>query len=110
MEKKRLKVTSQIRQLSYDLKSAKKKPDEHGASVRLALFLGAGASFQSNVPIAGNMIRHFKVEICKRFGKKFKDNEETENWLKDQNWYNAGESDYWLCLKSRVFHRLLRQS
>lgn len=40
-EKKRIKVTSQIRQLSYDLKSTKKKPDERGASIRLALFLGA---------------------------------------------------------------------
>ena len=95
-ERKRIKVTSQIRQLSYDLKSTKKKPDEPGASVRLALFLGAGASYQSKIPVAGGMTSHFKTEIYRRFGKNFKSDEEGEKWLKQQTWHKGGESDYCL--------------
>lgn len=99
MEKKRhekkLIVTPQIRQLYFDLKSAVKQPDEYGASVKLALFLGAGASSQSGIPVAAGMIQHFKSEIYKRFGKEFKTEKDGDEWLKSEPWYQPGESDYW---------------
>jgi hypothetical protein len=92
--KKRLKVNAELRQLAFDIKSSVKKPAEEGALVRLALFLGAGASIQSKISGTGGMIRHFKTRIFERYGKNFQNPEEEKAWLAKQSWYNPEENDF----------------
>ncbi len=49
---------------------------------RFAFFLGAGASRQSGIPVAGDMIRHFKEQIIVRScPDDLKTDDERKKWL-----------------------------
>jgi hypothetical protein len=52
-----------------------------------ALFLGAGASWNSGVKTADQMVEDWRRQLYERSGKRLK----YPNWLKRQNWYNTDE-------------------
>jgi tetratricopeptide (TPR) repeat protein/NAD-dependent SIR2 family protein deacetylase len=82
-----------IRELAHKIKS-------YGAP-RFAFFLGAGASRQSGVLTAGEMIRHFKEQIVLQRGPEdLKTEEEKAKWLSEQDWYLAEGSEYCKCFES----------
>ncbi|HEY0077517.1 MAG TPA: tetratricopeptide repeat protein [Pyrinomonadaceae bacterium] len=68
---------------------------EYGKRPRFAFFLGAGASRDSKIITAGEMIRHFReritVECCP---DNLKTDEEKEKWLKEQDWYKQDGNEY----------------
>jgi tetratricopeptide (TPR) repeat protein len=102
VHKQKLLVNAEIRQLAFDIKSSMKPLTEEGASVRLALFLGAGASMQSDVPATRGMIRHFKNEIFKRHGKEFLTDAAGSKWLETQTWFKDDENEY-CCLFEQCY-------
>ena len=67
---------------------------------RFAFLLGAGASRQSGIPIAAEMIRYFKEQIILQRGPDgLKTDEEKERWLAEQDWYRAEGSVYCKCFE-----------
>src|SRR2546421_10047067 len=55
---------------------------------RFAFFLGAGASKQSGIITAGEMIRHFKEQIITQgCPDTLKKDDEKTKWLSGQDWY-----------------------
>lgn len=67
---------------------------------RFAFFLGAGASRQSGILTAGEMIRHFKEQIVLQRGPdELKTEEEKAKWLSEQDWYRAEGSEYCKCFE-----------
>lgn len=76
-----------VRQLANKIKGFSRQP-------RFAFFLGAGASRQSGIITAGEMIRFFKERIYSECCNTLTTDEEKENWLKDQDWYKEEGSDY----------------
>jgi tetratricopeptide (TPR) repeat protein/NAD-dependent SIR2 family protein deacetylase len=90
-------TNAELIQLAQDVKSSvRKKDDRAGATTRLALFLGAGASISSGIISAAAMTSHFKEVVYRRYGVSFGTDEKAENgWLKTQDWYTADKtSDY----------------
>lgn len=62
---------------------------------RFAFFLGAGASRQSDVITAGEMIRHFKERIIAQCcPDSAKTDEEKRAWLSGQEWYEKEGNEY----------------
>lgn len=62
---------------------------------RFAFFLGAGASKQSGIPTANDMIRHFKEQVIARLCPyELKTDAEKTNWLMAQDWYQSDGSEY----------------
>ncbi|MBI3914059.1 MAG: tetratricopeptide repeat protein [Chloroflexi bacterium] len=83
-----------MRQLAYKIKEA-------GTSPRFAFFLGAGASFQSGIPVASGMIRDFKKSIIEReCPEDLQTDQEKDQWLAAQPWYNP--DDEYSCLFERI--------
>lgn len=80
--------------LAQDVKSTIRKDEQSHASMRFALFLGAGASVSSNILLVGQMIKHFKAEIYQRYGVSFTSEKEEKEWLNTQSWYNKKENEY----------------
>jgi Flp pilus assembly protein TadD/CO dehydrogenase/acetyl-CoA synthase epsilon subunit len=76
-----------VKQLAYKIKGFSRQP-------RFAFFLGAGASRQSGVITASEMIRVFKERIYSECCDTLTTDEEKENWLKNQDWYKEEGSDY----------------
>lgn len=67
---------------------------------RFAFFLGAGASRQSGIITAGEMIRHFKEQIVVQCGSgELKTEAERAKWLAEQEWYKADGSEYCKCFE-----------
>ena len=77
-----------IKKLAYKIKGYGKQP-------RFAFLLGAGASNQSGIPTAGEMIQFFKdriiAESCPDSRKTI---DEKEEWFKEQVWYKRDISEY----------------
>jgi tetratricopeptide (TPR) repeat protein/NAD-dependent SIR2 family protein deacetylase len=70
-----------VKQLAHKIKAVTNHP-------RFAFFLGAGASKQSGVITAGEMIRHFKERIITECcSEQLKTEEEKEKWFTKQDWY-----------------------
>ncbi|HEV2913504.1 MAG TPA: tetratricopeptide repeat protein [Pyrinomonadaceae bacterium] len=62
---------------------------------RFSFFLGAGASRQSDIITAGEMIRHFKERIIAQCcPESAKTDKEKEEWLLAQEWYKESGSEY----------------
>ena len=81
-----------IRELAHKIKSY--------GTPRFAFFLGAGASKQSGIIIANEMIRHFKEQIIAQCGPdELKTDEEKKDWLAEQDWYKADGSEYCKCFE-----------
>jgi tetratricopeptide (TPR) repeat protein len=80
--------TASVRQLAHKLKGYGKHP-------RFAFFLGAGASHQSGVITASEMIRYFRERIwAECCPEELRAEEEREKWLSEQEWYKDGGSEY----------------
>jgi tetratricopeptide (TPR) repeat protein len=76
-----------IRELAYKIKSSK--------TPRFSFFLGAGASKQSGIPIASEMIRQFKEQIIlQSCPAELKTDAEKNDWLAAEDWCRADGSDY----------------
>jgi len=81
-----------IRELAHKIKGY--------GTPRFAFFLGAGASKQSGIPIASDMIRHFKEQIiAQSCPDGLKSDEEKTKWLAEQEWYQANNSEYCKCFE-----------
>lgn len=78
-----------VRELAHKIKGT------DGATPRFAFFLGAGASRQSGIITAGEMIRFFHERILDEICPLVRASEEDKDkWLKGQDWYKASGSDY----------------
>lgn len=113
MAKKKLTVSDvesiTVRELAFRIKEVDRyirDPKAADAPERrnphLAFFLGAGASKDSGVILASEMMQIFKSEIfeihCPELG-----NEEKAAWLKSQSWYKNGKDEYG-CLFEKFQH------
>lgn len=77
-----------VRQLANKIRDCGKQP-------RFAFLLGAGASRQSEIITAPEMIRIFKERIFAEWGPGIaKTDLEKEDWLRSQDWYKNGKSEY----------------
>jgi Flp pilus assembly protein TadD/CO dehydrogenase/acetyl-CoA synthase epsilon subunit len=77
-----------IKQLAHTIKDYGKQP-------RFAFFLGAGASRDSRINTASEMIRDFKKGIIQRCcPDDKKTDDEKESWLKGQDWYKQNGNEY----------------
>lgn len=73
--------------MAYKIKSSK--------TPRFSFFLGAGASKQSGIPLASEMIRQFKEQIIlQSCPAELKTDTEKSDWLAAQDWCRADGSDY----------------
>jgi len=82
-----------VKELAYKIKAYK--------TPRFAFLLGAGASRQSGIPVASEMIRHFKEQIIvQNCPDELKTEQERNDWLTGQDWYRkAGSSEYCKCFE-----------
>lgn len=105
MEKKKLTIKDfeiiSVRDLAYKIKEvddyiANPKIEAARAERRpnLAFFLGAGASKDSGVILAGEMMKMFKDKIFEIHCNNLKNDKEKAKWLKAQNWYKDGKKEY----------------
>lgn len=105
MGKKKLTVADvesiTVRELAFRIKEvddyigdpkAEDAPDRRNP--HLAFFLGAGASKESGVILAGEMMRIFKSKISEIHSPQLQTNEEKNAWLKEQSWYKKGKEEY----------------
>jgi Flp pilus assembly protein TadD len=76
-----------VKQLANKIKGFSKQP-------RFAFFLGAGASRQSGIITASEMIRFFKERIFAECCDTLITDDEKEKWLTSQEWYCNEGSDY----------------
>lgn len=78
-----------VKQLAYKIKGTGRP------APRFAFFLGAGASRQSSIITAGEMIRFFKEQIITECcPEELKSDKEKEAWFKRQEWYKRPASEY----------------
>ncbi len=78
-----------VKQLAYKIKGTGRP------AARFAFFLGAGASRQSSIITADEMIRFFKEQIITECcPEELKGDKEKEAWLKRQEWYKKPASEY----------------
>ncbi len=78
-----------VRQLAYKIKGLGQTPNP-----RFSFFLGAGASIDSGIPLAGAMIRDF----CRRITQEqcpeaCSDAKQQQAWLEQQPWYEKAKKD-----------------
>jgi tetratricopeptide (TPR) repeat protein/NAD-dependent SIR2 family protein deacetylase len=89
----KVRKTSIIR-VAQMIKSADLGRDKDNVVSRCAFFLGAGASFQSGIPVAGQMMNFFKEQICYSDCPELTDDEGKDTWI-NENVLNKGKgSDY----------------
>jgi tetratricopeptide (TPR) repeat protein len=103
--KKKLKAKDiqhiSVRELAYKIKAV----DDYIGSLKgleaathrkptLAFFIGAGASVESGVILAGQMMEEFKKKIFEINCYELKTNDEKAEWLKNQIWYKNGKEEY----------------
>lgn len=76
-----------IRELAFKLKGP--------TPPRFSFFLGAGASRQSGIPIASEMIRQFREQIIlQSCPVELKTEDQKNDWLAGQEWCKADGGDY----------------
>lgn len=81
-------LRTSVKQLAHKIKGFGKYP-------RFAFFLGAGASRQSGIITAGEMIRVFKERIfAECCPDEIRAEEDRERWLNDQSWFKREGSEY----------------
>jgi tetratricopeptide (TPR) repeat protein len=113
MAKKKLTVKDidhiSVRNLAFKLKSvddfignSKGEEATNKRKPQLAFFLGAGASFESGIMLAGQMMKLFKEKIFNIYCREIIDDKEKDKWLKKQDWYQSGKDEYG-CLFEKAF-------
>lgn len=91
-----------VRELAYKIKavddyvsgSVKGLESANQRKPTLAFFLGAGASFESGIMLAGQMMKKFKEKIFEINCHELKTDDEKAKWLKNQDWYRDGKEEY----------------
>jgi Flp pilus assembly protein TadD/NAD-dependent SIR2 family protein deacetylase len=74
-----------VRQLAYRIKGYGDNP-----SVRFSFLLGAGASIESGIPLAGAMINDFRQRIIEdQSPEDCTDPKEQQAWIESQDWYKT---------------------
>jgi tetratricopeptide (TPR) repeat protein len=105
MPKKRITIEDvpsiSIRDLAFKIKEVDdyiKNPKTEQARANrkpnLAFFLGAGASKDSGVILAGEMTKMFKEKIFEVHCHELETDKEKGAWLKAQGWYKEGKKEY----------------
>ena len=105
MAKKKLTISDvesiSVRELAFRIKEVDDyigDPKADDASARrnphLAFFLGAGASKDSGVILAGEMMQLFKSKIFEIHCHELPTDKEKNAWLKDQSWHKNGKDEY----------------
>jgi len=80
-------LASTVKQLAYKIKDTKGHP-------RFAFFLGAGASRQSGIITAGEMITDFKKRLKdEHCPDELDTDEKKDKWLQEQPWYPKDSKD-----------------
>ncbi len=90
-----------VRELAYKIKAVDdyvgNLKGEEAANKRkpmLAFFLGAGASFESGIMLAGQMMKKFKEKIFEINCRDLQTDDEKAEWLGKQDWYRCGKKEY----------------
>lgn len=89
-----------IRQVDDVLDNPETPESRKDRKPRFAFFLGAGASFQSGIKLAGQMMNDFRRRIFERECFHLETDEEKDDWIKAQDWFCVGEKEY-SCLFER---------
>ncbi len=88
------KLASKIKAVDRQTISLKGQAAVTARKPQFALFLGAGASVESGIITAGQMIKIFKDEIFGNDCGELETDGEKEDWLKKQGWYKSGKDEY----------------
>lgn len=83
-----------IKEVDFGVGNTKTEEARTNRRPNLAFFLGAGASRDSSVILAGEMMKIFKDEIFQIHCHKLKTDKEKSDWLKTQDWYRDGKKEY----------------
>jgi NAD-dependent SIR2 family protein deacetylase len=95
-------LAKKLKSIDRFVKEPKKLSSAEERRPQLAFFLGAGASFESGIMLAGQMMRIFKEEIFDTHCQELTTEKEKADWLKTQAWYKSGREEYG-CLFEKVF-------
>ena len=83
-----------IRQVDDALDKPVKAESKNERKPRFAFFLGAGASSKSKIKVAIDMMKDFKMRIFERDCARLKTDEEKNEWLEKQDWYQNSKNIY----------------
>lgn len=73
---------------------------DSGTNPSFAFFLGAGASHQSGIILASEMVKFFKERILEEeCPESLSTDEEKEDWLREQDWFKSETSEYCKCFE-----------
>ncbi|MFN7982167.1 MAG: tetratricopeptide repeat protein [Vicinamibacterales bacterium] len=86
-----------VRQLAHKIKGT------GSPEPRFCVFLGAGASYESGIPLAGAMMEDFRRRICEEEGPTECSAADQRAWLLGQQWYRDAEASD--TLYSALFER-----
>ena len=88
------KLASKIKAVDRQTINLKGQAAVTARKPQYALFLGAGASVESGIITAGQMMKIFKEEIFGNDCAELETDGEKEKWLKQQKWYKDGKNEY----------------
>ena len=88
------KLASKIKAVDRQTINLKGQAAVTARKPQYALFLGAGASVESGIITAGQMMKIFKAEIFGNDCAELETDDEKEKWLKQQKWYKDGKNEY----------------
>jgi tetratricopeptide (TPR) repeat protein len=95
-------LAKKLKSIDRFVKEPKKLSSAEERRPQLAFFLGAGASFESGIMLAGQMMKIFKEEIFDTHCRELTTEKEKTDWLKKQDWYKSGREEYG-CLFEKAF-------
>jgi tetratricopeptide (TPR) repeat protein/NAD-dependent SIR2 family protein deacetylase len=95
-------LAKKLKSIDRFVKEPKKLSSAEERRPQLAFFLGAGASFESGIMLAGQMMKIFKEEIFDTHCQELTNDKEKTDWLKKQDWYKSGREEYG-CLFEKAF-------
>jgi tetratricopeptide (TPR) repeat protein len=95
-------LAKKLKSIDRFVKEPKKLSSAEERRPQLAFFLGAGASFESGIMLAGQMMKIFKEEIFDTHCPELTTDKEKSDWLKKQDWYKSGREEYG-CLFEKAF-------
>ena len=83
-----------IKESDFGLENLKRDEANERRKPNLAFFLGAGASRDSGIMLAGQMMEIFRKEIFDIHCSALKTGKDKEDWLNKENWYKDEENKY----------------
>ncbi len=95
-------LAKKLKSIDRFVKEPRKLSSAEERRPQLAFFLGAGASFESGIMLAGQMMKIFKDEIFDTHCPELTTDKEKADWLKKQDWHKSGREEYG-CLFEKAF-------